>query len=51
MREDNPKVFSGNDGPDSLGVGNNMVKSIRYWMQAFDLIEESQKMEQSDATR
>jgi len=40
---DNPKVFSGNDGPDSLGVGNNMVKSIRYWMQAFDLIEESQK--------
>lgn len=41
--KENPKVFVGNNGPDILGVGNNMVKSIRYWMQAFNLIEESQK--------
>lgn len=41
--KESPKVFLGNDGPDILGVGNNMVKSIRYWMQAFDLIEESPK--------
>lgn len=40
---DNPRLFTGNDGPDILGVGNNMVKSIRYWMQAFGLINESQK--------
>lgn len=40
---DNPKLFSGNEGSDILGVGSNMVKSIRYWMQAFELIEETQK--------
>lgn len=40
---DNPKLFAGNEGADILGVGNNMVKSIRYWMQAFELIDESQK--------
>lgn len=36
-------LFSGNDGADKLGVGTNMVKSIRYWMQAFDLLEEDTK--------
>lgn len=35
----NPKVFSGNEGPDHLGVGTNMVKSIRHWMQSCNLIE------------
>ncbi len=40
---DNPRVFMKDDGPDILGVGSNMVKSIRYWMQAFGLIEESAK--------
>lgn len=39
----NAKIFSGNDGADILGVGTNMVKSIRYWMQCFKLIEESPK--------
>ena len=33
-------LFSGNDGADKLGVGTNMVKSIRYWMQAFELLDE-----------
>ncbi len=37
----NPKVFNENDAPDKLGVGTNMVKSIRYWMQAFGLLEKS----------
>lgn len=35
----NPKVFSGNEGHDHLGVGTNMVKSIRHWMQSCNLIE------------
>lgn len=39
----NAKVFTGNDGPDILGVGTNMVKSIRYWMQCFTLIKENPK--------
>ena len=37
------KVFSSDNGPDVLGVGTNMVKSIRYWMQAFKLIQEDVK--------
>lgn len=41
--QNNPKVFTGNEGPDILGVGSNMVKSIRYWMQSFGLIEENPK--------
>lgn len=36
----NKDVFTRKDAPDTLGVGNNMVKSIRYWMKAFELIEE-----------
>lgn len=37
------RIFSGNDGADKLGVGTNMVKSIRYWMQAFEVINEDPK--------
>lgn len=39
----NPRVFSGSDGTDQLGVGTNMVKSIKYWMLAMGLIKEGQK--------
>ena len=39
--EKNPKVFQGKEGPDIFGIGNNMVKSLRYWLKAFNLIEES----------
>lgn len=34
------RIFTSDEGPDILGVGTNMVKSIRYWMQAFKLIDE-----------
>lgn len=36
-----PSVFSDEDAIVVLGVGKNMVRSIRYWCLAFDLIEES----------
>lgn len=36
----NPKVFLDKEGPDIFGIGNNMVKSLRYWMKAFGLIHE-----------
>lgn len=36
----NPKVFSENHGADTLGVGTNMAKSIRYWLKAGGLTEE-----------
>lgn len=37
---DNPKVFFENHGADTLGVGTNMAKSIRYWLKAGGLTEE-----------
>lgn len=39
----NAHVFQGKEGPDVFGIGNNMVKSLRYWLKAFGLIEESGK--------
>jgi len=43
-KEDNEdvytKLFLREDSTDILGVGSNMVKSIRYWLKAFNVIEE-----------
>ena len=36
----NEDAFLKKDAPDSFGIGNNMVKSLRYWMRALGLIEE-----------
>lgn len=41
----NPKVFSEKDQTDIFGIGTNMVKSLKYWLQATKLIEESKKNE------
>lgn len=38
--EQNPTVFLGKEAPDAFGIGNNMVKSLRYWLKAFGLIVE-----------
>lgn len=38
--KENPTVFLGKEGPDVFGIGNNMVKSLRYWLKAFGLIVE-----------
>jgi hypothetical protein len=35
----NAKIFLDKDAPVHLGVGKNMVRSIRYWCNAFDLLE------------
>ena len=37
LRE-NPRVFTGEDATVVLGVGKNMVSSIRYWLQAASLV-------------
>lgn len=34
------KNFSDDDAVVALGVGKNMVNSIRYWMKSFDLVDE-----------
>lgn len=36
----NPTVFLSKDAPDAFGIGNNMVKSLRYWLKAFGLVVE-----------
>lgn len=38
---ENPYAFQGKEGPDTFGIGSNMVKSLRYWMRAFGLITDS----------
>ena len=40
IRED-PTVFTQPTAMDILGVGSKMVKSIRFWMQATGLAEET----------
>ena len=39
--DNDARVFSGDRGADILGVGSNMVKAIRYYLQAFNLVTES----------
>ncbi len=41
MVERDSTAFQGKNGPDIFGIGNNMGKSLRYWLRAFGLIEES----------
>lgn len=42
VKEDS-KVFSASDATDVLGIGTNMVKSLKYWMTATSLIKEQNK--------
>ena len=50
------KSFSDEDSVVILGVGKNMVNAIRYWMKAFDLLDQDNKLTElayfifSDAT-
>ena len=40
------KSFKDDDAIVTLGVGKNMVNSIRYWLKAFDLIDEQERPNQ-----
>jgi hypothetical protein len=40
------RSFKDEDAVVGLGVGKNMVSSIRYWMKAFDLIDEQERLNQ-----
>lgn len=37
----NEKVFSSEDATDILGIGTNMVKSLKYWLYATNLIKDN----------
>lgn len=39
--KEKPGIFQSDEAPDVFGIGNNMVKSLRYWMKAFGLITEA----------
>lgn len=39
----NPKIFSEKDITNILGIGTNMVKSLRYWLTTSNLIIEDKK--------
>ena len=38
-----PEIFLREDAPVQLGVGKNMVRSIRYWCNAFKVLEEGDR--------
>lgn len=38
-----PKIFLREDAPVLLGVGKNMVRSIRYWCSAFKVLVETER--------
>ncbi len=40
----NEYSFAADDAPVRLGVGNNMVRSIRYWLRAFGLTDEEERL-------
>ncbi len=39
---ENPQVFLADNAPVQLGVGKNMVRSIRYWCNAFGLLKDDE---------
>lgn len=40
LAKQDPDIFLSEDAPVRLGVGKNMVRSIRYWCNAFKVLEE-----------
>jgi hypothetical protein len=40
------RKFSDDDAVVALGVGKNMVNSIRYWLKAFNLVDENEQPNQ-----
>lgn len=43
--KNNPRLFSEKNLTDILGIGTNMVKSLKYWLITAGIIEEKKKME------
>ena len=38
--QQDPRIFFDSEAPEKLGMGKNMVRSLRFWMQATGLTEE-----------
>lgn len=37
--KENPSCFLKNHGPSNFGLGTNMVKSLKYWLEACQIVE------------
>lgn len=46
-----PDVFTADDAPTRLGVGKNMVRAIRYWGRAFDVLHDTGNPERPRVAR
>jgi len=46
----NPHVFKDTNDIEQLGVGKNMVRSIRYWCSVFGILEPSPQEKKGDIT-
>ncbi|WP_059170468.1 DUF4007 family protein [Bacillus sp. FJAT-27445] len=42
---EDPRFFYDKDGFEKIGLGKNMVKSLRFWLSAMNLIEETKSKE------
>lgn len=40
-KKGNERVFTASDATDIFGIGSNMVTALRYWIQCFNLLDES----------
>ena len=38
--QENPRIFFKDEAPEELGLGKNMVRALRFWMQATGLTDE-----------
>ena len=38
--QEQPRIFLDDEAPEELGLGKNMVRALRFWMQATGLAEE-----------
>lgn len=48
---EDPAVFGAEDAPTRLGVGKNMVRAIRYWGRAFDVLHDTENRGQPRLAR
>jgi len=48
---DDPDVFGAEDAPTRLGVGKNMVRAIRYWGRAFDVLNDAENRDRPRLAR
>ena len=39
-KDGNERIFNASDATDVFGIGTNMVAAMKYWLQAFNVIQD-----------